>query len=397
MPDNRVENFPAGKRTGPGGRRLSPLDADGPELLQRRPIFFLRRLVRRPPSCENRRAMKRDSIDRRALPPSCLAVMAAALALAEAVQTARPQPSPEAKAAAFLAVEVPRWAAENKCYSCHNNGAAARALYWADRSGAASPGEALADTTEWLKRPKTWDDNGGDRSFSDRTLSRIQFGLALAEAVEAGRAPRSPALVEAAESIAELQSPEGPWSLETGASIGSPATMGNALASWAARRILASADPERFAESIRKADAWFRRAPSEAVLDSAAVALALGAATDDAARAKRRECLASIARGQSRSGGWGAYLTSPSEPFDTAIVLLALAPLLERPESLEGVWSHAEAREAVRRGRAFLIERQLDDGSWPETTRPPGQVSYAQYIATSGWATQALLATRDLK
>ena len=47
----------------------------------------------------------------------------------------------------------------------------------------------------------------------------------------------------------------------------------------------------------------------------------------------------------------------------------------------------------IARGRKFLINEQLDDGSWPETTRPPGNVSYAERISTAGWATLALLAT----
>ena len=47
----------------------------------------------------------------------------------------------------------------------------------------------------------------------------------------------------------------------------------------------------------------------------------------------------------------------------------------------------------IARGRKFLIAEQLDDGSWTETTRPPGNVSYAERISTTGWATMALLAT----
>src|SRR3982750_1650529 len=31
----------------------------------------------------------------------------------------------------FLSTEVPRWEQQNHCYSCHNNGDAARALYLA--------------------------------------------------------------------------------------------------------------------------------------------------------------------------------------------------------------------------------------------------------------------------
>ena len=49
----------------------------------------------------------------------------------------------------------------------------------------------------------------------------------------------------------------------------------------------------------------------------------------------------------------------------------------------------------VARGRQYLLETQLDDGSWPETTRPAGQISYAQYISTTGWALLALLASQQ--
>ncbi len=55
----------------------------------------------------------------------------------------------------------------------------------------------------------------------------------------------------------------------------------------------------------------------------------------------------------------------------------------------------AEVRRMIARGRAFLIARQHEDGSWTETTRPPGGDSYAQRISTTGWSTLALLATRD--
>jgi hypothetical protein len=52
-------------------------------------------------------------------------------------------------------------------------------------------------------------------------------------------------------------------------------------------------------------------------------------------------------------------------------------------------------RAQIGRGRAFLIATQNLDGSWPETTRPAGAESYAQRLSTTGWATLALLATRE--
>jgi hypothetical protein len=40
-----------------------------------------------------------------------------------------------------------------------------------------------------------------------------------------------------------------------------------------------------------------------------------------------------------------------------------------------------------------MIRQQLADGSWPETTRPAGQSSYAQRISTTAWALLALFET----
>ena len=85
--------------------------------------------------------------------------------------------------------------------------------------------------------------------------------------------------------------------------------------------------------------------------------------------------------GQAADGGWGPFVTSQPEVFDTALVVLALSHAREMPE-------------AVRRGRAYLLERQQDDGSWVETTRPSGGESYAQRISTTAWALLALLAPR---
>ena len=104
--------------------------------------------------------------------------------------------SPEGKALSYLSVEVPRWSSEHRCYSCHNNGDAARALYSAIRLGKAIPGEATIDTDRWLARPDGWDRNGGDGPFSDKGLARLQFTSALASAIEArrvvDRAPPAP-------------------------------------------------------------------------------------------------------------------------------------------------------------------------------------------------------------
>src|SRR5438067_88527 len=74
---------------------------------------------------------------------------------------ARGDDGPEARALAYLAREVPRWSSGNHCYSCHNNGDAARALYAAIRLGRAVGAGSTADTDRWLARPEGWERNGG--------------------------------------------------------------------------------------------------------------------------------------------------------------------------------------------------------------------------------------------
>ena len=134
----------------------------------------------------------------------------------------------EARATGYLVVEVPRWARENHCFSCHNNGDGARALYVAARLGYLVPDAALADTAKWLLEPGKWDNNGGNPGFSDKKLARIQFAAALSEAYVSGAIPGR-ALREAAASLLPYQEADGSWQVDAGA-VGSPATYGASLA-----------------------------------------------------------------------------------------------------------------------------------------------------------------------
>lgn len=304
--------------------------------------------------------------------------------------------TPAERAVEFLSAEVPQWPAENECFSCHNNGDAARALYAALRAGYAVPAESLRDTTSWLQRPDAWDDNALGLAFSDQVLARIQFGGALVDAMQAAQVDRAGPVADAAALVASDQQEDGSWRLDSSGSIGSPATYGTTLATWAALRTLRHAGDDTYATPIAAAERWLRALEVKTVFDAAAVVLGLGTATDPAARRQREICLRLLVEGRAPSGAWGAYLTSPTEPFDTAVVLLALVSLADTPALAGSVLSQTELRQLIADGRAFLVEEQLDDGSWIETTRPAGQQSYAQWISTTGWATLALLETREV-
>jgi hypothetical protein len=297
-----------------------------------------------------------------------------------------PDPSsPEARSVAFLAREVPRWHRENHCYSCHNNGDAARALYQAARAGHRVAREALADTTGWLLQPAGWDRNGGDGPFNDKRLARIAFTTALATALSTGWVRDRSALARAADRLALDQAADGSWPTDGEDDAGSPAAYGRPLATFLARQSLFAAGQARLRTAIERADAWLISREVLTVTDASVSLLASAVVQSPRAAARRERSLELLHRGQSDDGGWGPDVASPPEPFDTALALLGLAKCAESPQ----------VRAMIARGRAFLIAQQNEDGSWTETTRPPGNVSYAQRISTTGWATLALLGTLE--
>lgn len=270
---------------------------------------------------------------------------------------------PEERAVSFLSREVPAWSIENRCFSCHNNGDAARALMAARD---VDP-RVLASTLRFLRAPEAWKDNGPDGEFSDQRLAALQFGFALAATPTPG-----PELKRAAALVAALQEPDGSWNFDTSGLPGSPVTYGRTLTTVAAREILLKAGEVR---AKAAAEAWLRARVPQSVLEAGA--LLYGRISEH-----QRECLDLIRAGK-QNGGWGPGLHSAPEVFDTAVVLLGLAPLRDLP----GV------ADLIREGRSYLERTQRPDGSWPETTRPPGAESYAQRISTTGWALLALRAT----
>ncbi|MFN0105796.1 MAG: prenyltransferase/squalene oxidase repeat-containing protein [Bryobacteraceae bacterium] len=258
--------------------------------------------------------------------------------------------SPVERAVAYLSKEVPRWRAENGCFSCHNNGDGARALYAA---GVSPANAALAETTAWLENPERWDSNRGDPAVSDKKLARIQFGAAL---LASGR--KEPVCAAAAV-IAKDRGPDGSWTVDSG----SPATYGTALATYYARQVMRGCGLE-----TPLTDAWLAGLKPGNVAEAAAQLLAIPG---------QAAALDYLRRAQTSDGGWGEYPRMPAQVFDTALVMIALRG--------QG------ADEAIAKGRAWLLVRQQAEGGWPETTRPPGSQSYAQHISTTAWATLALL------
>jgi hypothetical protein len=302
-------------------------------------------------------------------------------------QTDRSEAIP--RALAYLSREVPAWASNHDCYSCHNNGDAARALLAASERGYSFGREALAGTLEWLKRPESWDDAPTEAEFRDQQLAAIQFAAATGHAARAQLMQESEPVAAAAGKVAAIQRPDGSWRLDRSGLGGSPIVYPDALATALSRQLLVQAGRERFAAQIDLADRWLRSARPHATAQAAAVVLGLDQADDPPALAQRQRFAQLAQRAQHDSGAWGPFVGHSAEPFDSALVLLALDQL----ESTGGASS--EVQRMISKGRRWLIATQNADGSWTETTRPAGSESYAHRISTTAWVLLALLATEE--
>ena len=274
----------------------------------------------------------------------------------------------------FLNAEVARWPRENQCYSCHNNGDGARALYLARRRGYAVPAAALAGSEDWLQRPSQWSRIRGAPAVGSANLARVQFAAALAEATRAGGKRDPEVLAVAARELLAAQAADGSFPVDSGGMTGAPATYGTALATVMSRDALATFDApraKRYAAAVQRADAWIARTQPDSLTDAAALLWG---------KPDRSDCRDRLLSAQTSDGGWGPQPKMPAEAFDTALVLLAL----HNAGGPAGV---------IDRGRAFLIRLQDADGGWPETTRPSRGTSYAERISTAAWVACALLET----
>ncbi len=310
---------------------------------------------------------------------------------ATAIDKADPNAVAIARGVGYLVKEVPQWKAEHPCYSCHNNGDATRALLVAGARGY-DVGTSLDDTLAFLKQPAQWDQNKAPAGFDDKALARVQFASALAVAERFGKAA-STDLDAAAKLLVADQKADGSWQLDQSHSLGSPATYGEIIATWSARTTLIASgiQPDYF--SIVQADRWIRGLTPENVLDASATVLALELSSDVMAENLRRTALSILRQGQSAdTGGWGPYVTAAPQVFDTAMAVLALSALEVEPRLARSAYRIEELKAAIANGKKYLVAQQRPDGSWPETTRPANQESYAQRISTAGWAMLALLA-----
>jgi hypothetical protein len=161
------------------------------------------------------------------------------------------------------------------------------------------------------------------------------------------------------------------------------------LAIRALRRWGTDAQKERIARRIDTARGWLSKAKAADTEDRVFRLLALRAAGADDKEV--RPAAEELLRAQRKDGGWGQTDAMDSDAYATGSALVAL-------QQAGGL---ATSDPAYRRGVAFLLNSQQDDGSWLVRSRSkPFQTYYEsgfphgkdQFIsmAASGWAATAL-------
>ena len=220
--------------------------------------------------------------------------------------------------------------------------------HWAGHPTSSRPSTTLCSGS---RAPARWETNGGGKGGADdKRLARIQFAHATTAAFEAALVPKT-AVEAAAAIVAADQQPDGSWRLDSSDSIGSPATYGTALATVFARRTLIASGLPALADRIAQAERWLARVEAHNVPDATAILFGSADRPDAPEPDNWRAAIELLKKGQGRDGGWGPYVTSPAEPFDTALATLALH-MLDPPAVAGRTFVHrGDARRRDRQGR----------------------------------------------
>jgi hypothetical protein len=293
----------------------------------------------------------------------------------------------------FLEADGLAWMKKQQCASCHHVPMMVWALTVARDQGYRVNEKALGEVTSWVlareNQAQAFPDLPLDEKRSEPDyLGPLFMALAVGTAGDRDAAAEDARQRLLAHAVTQ-QDKDGSWDANRG---GRPPVHASrdVQTSWL---LLAMSDPgggtgakDAWAGQREAAAAWLARNPPADSLQARAMRLLvqrrLGKSANDL-----RPLIESLLRRQNEDGGWSQTGTMASDAFATGLTLSVLGG-----QDAEGVG------EAIRRARAFLIQTQRPDGSWPMTSRPaepkgPGPARNLRPITYFGtaWATIGLV------
>jgi hypothetical protein len=310
-------------------------------------------------------------------------------------QELRPRPSDVSAAIdrglAFLAKDALAWKKEHNCVSCHHAGLVIWSMHEAKLRGHSVDETVLAEMTKWVAESGDGKTGVPRPAGRPKALNAKAVWLALA----LGADPKPDAVAQKGlklllETVKSDQTEDGAWSSwpET-----RPPIFGNsdesmtALATLALLPVAATGDDS--AKSVRdKGVKWLAKTKTDDDPQSVAMRLVLWIRLGRPAE-EWKPLAQRIKERQNTDGGWSQTKDMASDAWATGQALYALAHAGIKPDE-----------PVIKRGLAFLIKTQRDDGSWPMTSRPvkpggEGSTSLIPITASgSAWATLGLVRSR---
>lgn len=275
------------------------------------------------------------------------------------------------------------------CVSCHNNSLAAMTMAAAREKGLLVD-EQIAN--EQLRRIAAFMRENRERGLENvgipggiDTVSYILLGMA------AEKYPSDTITDAWARYVKNHQSPEGRWKCAT---LRPPLESSDFEVTAASIRSVRTYGPKsqraEYDKAVQRGVHWLETAQPRSTEDHAFKILGLiwGGGSQEAVRKAAQELLVL----QRSDGGWGQVTTLASDAYSTGQALVALREAR----------AMAVSNPAYQRGIQYLLNSQLEDGSWYVRTRAPAFQPYFdsdfphgpdQFIsaAASSWASMALV------
>jgi len=311
-----------------------------------------------------------------------------------------PEPSETAVRAAVGKAHAVLWkgieghAAHRSCFTCHTHGAPMLAFATARGRGFAVPEKELADLIEFSTAYFESNREGFVRGRGPGPLglggATDTTGWGLFALSAAGKEPdeTTAAVVEYTLQRDHDCDHWTTWGPSRPPAEGS-AFMPTALAIHGLQAFGLPEHRERIAERVEAARGWLLKTPAQDTEDRVFRLLGLRAAGAPAKDVRR--AAEDLARTQRPDGGWGQTDEAASDAYATGSALAVLHMSGDMPVT----------DPVYRRGVAYLLRTQLDDGSWRvrshsfpvqpyyESGFPHGRSQFISAAAT-GWAATAL-------
>jgi hypothetical protein len=294
---------------------------------------------------------------------------------------------------AFLQADAVKWRKDRQCATCHHGTMTVWAFSEAKSQGYALADETLADMTTWTKeRLKDIDKPRDTRPGWSMVNSPAVYLATMAQAVPAQSALSAAELKQIAGHLLRHQEGDGSWAWSSAPAKNRPPPFfeSDEVVTLLAYMALGpnvpkdakGKSPEH--EARDKAAAWLAKNKPNDTTQAAALRLLFKVRAGESAKALTPE-IDQFLRRQNKDGGWSQLGDLPSDAYATGQALYFLR--------LAGV---AHDRAEIRRGVAFLVDSQKEDGSWPMKRRghpgvTPGPFDVPIVYFGSAWATLGLM------